>query len=307
MNNDDNYPYGDDKNVPPPRTSQQAEGVYGYREGGTTPRQGRRISIRTILALVVLIMAVVVWIAYPDGDNNYDDAELPLVRADNTPYKTAPETRGGEEVPYQDSTIFEAMESNDSGENVELLLPTEESQGERARIIRGSEGSLVQQPNMNLDVKLTDTESEREIARIVDVPDDMPASEPASEASVDAENEASTATSVSAKEETSPIEEPVNTVEPETTPTDVTPFASGSHYIQLGAFRGQAEAENAYQQAVKKYGSILAGADVKYERADLGAKGIYSRVKVGPMAESDAKNRCERIQDIQSGACFVAR
>ena len=108
INNDDNYPYGDDKNVPPPRTSQQSEAFYGYRDEPVAVKAGRRprrVSIRTILALVALIMVVVIWMVYPDGETNYDDAELPLVRADNTPYKTAPESRGGEAVSYTHLTL----------------------------------------------------------------------------------------------------------------------------------------------------------------------------------------------------------
>ena len=289
MNDDNNNQTPSDNNWQNRRPDYHDQGIYGYRDEKPAGKSSRRISIRAVLALVVLIMAVVVWIAYPDGESNYDDAELPLVRADNSPYKTAPESRGGESVPYQDSTIFEAIEDTDSDE-VELLLPEEEAPAERAEIVRGSDNSLVQEPDMNLDVQLLERDETQEKAQIIAVPQD-PVEEPAPA-------EDTTTTSQS--------ETPVASTTTTTTTTASAP-AAGNSFIQLGAFRGQTEAEQAYAKAVESYGSILAGADVKYERADLGEKGIYYRVKVGPMADSEAKSRCERIKDIKSGGCFVTR
>jgi len=81
----------------------------------------------------------------------------------------------------------------------------------------------------------------------------------------------------------------------------------GSHYIQLGSFQDRAAAEKAYDVKVKQYNSLIADLGVDYERADLGDKGVFYRVKAGPLPESEARSRCEKILAQTPGGCLVIR
>ncbi|MGM0421958.1 MAG: SPOR domain-containing protein [Pseudomonadota bacterium] len=85
------------------------------------------------------------------------------------------------------------------------------------------------------------------------------------------------------------------------------PAAKGSHYIQMGSFQDRASAEKAYDAKVKQYNDLIADLGVDYERADLGDKGVFYRVKAGPLPESEARNRCEKILAQTPGACLVVR
>ncbi len=53
-------------------------------------------------------------------------ADLPLIVAATEPYKVKPENPGGEQVPFQDSTVFQVFERDGSTKTVERLLPSAE-------------------------------------------------------------------------------------------------------------------------------------------------------------------------------------
>ena len=60
----------------------------------------------------------------------------------------------------------------------------------------------------------------------------------------------------------------------------------GSHLVQIGAFRSQAEADGQWAKLQGKLGAFLDGKARDVEVADLGAKGTYYRLRVGPFASA---------------------
>ena len=58
--------------------------------------------------------------------------------------------------------------------------------------------------------------------------------------------------------------------------------ATGTHVVQVGAFRSDAEANRFFNKLSAKFGTLLADKRPDVERADLGAKGVYHRLRVGP-------------------------
>jgi cell division protein FtsN len=57
----------------------------------------------------------------------------------------------------------------------------------------------------------------------------------------------------------------------------------------------------------RRYGPILEGLDANIQRADLGDRGIYYRVRVGPWAErGQALQVCEALQ-AAGGDCYVTQ
>jgi cell division protein FtsN len=57
----------------------------------------------------------------------------------------------------------------------------------------------------------------------------------------------------------------------------------------------------------RRYKSVLGGFEPDIQRADLGAKGTYYRVRIGPMASRGAALRlCEQLKSA-GGNCFVTR
>ncbi|HXI85992.1 MAG TPA: SPOR domain-containing protein, partial [Parvularculaceae bacterium] len=72
---------------------------------------------------------------------------------------------------------------------------------------------------------------------------------------------------------------------------------SGTHVVQVAAFGSQAEADQSWTRLQKKLGDYLAGKSEDVERADLGAKGVYYRLRIGPFSSTDdAKTFCEGLK-----------
>ncbi len=317
MSNDqDNHQYGEGRNM----GNDPIEVLYAYRPERQPHKARRRFSARAILAVVIIAMAAIVWYAYPRGADRFDDIELPLVRADNQPYKVLPASRGGMEIPHQDSTIFSAIDGNREPE-VETLLPEPEQPMDRNNInviTSRPENSLVQAPDLNLDTKLTEQRpvERRERAQLIRVPDSTPGDRgmPAPAMVDDPEIEEDFETVLKLPEvkpepiETTVIEKKTEDVSETVNPeTRLKTMFGGTHFVQLGAFRDKGDAQKEYAQKQKLYGDIISGYTVHYKYADLGAKGVYYRVQIGPMSETEAQSVCNRILEITSGGCLVTK
>jgi cell division septation protein DedD len=80
----------------------------------------------------------------------------------------------------------------------------------------------------------------------------------------------------------------------------------GAYRIQLAAVRGQADAQRAWQMVMGDLGSVLAGIEPIFERAET-ANGVFYRVQVGPFASQEAaEGLCEQLKQ-RNASCFVIR
>jgi cell division protein FtsN len=67
------------------------------------------------------------------------------------------------------------------------------------------------------------------------------------------------------------------------------------------------EAQSAYAAAQQRYPSVLTSLTAQIQEADLGAKGIFYRVRVGPWENrDDAIKVCEALK-AEGGNCFVTQ
>lgn len=94
-----------------------------------------------------------------------------------------------------------------------------------------------------------------------------------------------------------------STPAPAATPASV---PAGNFIVQLASLRSEAEARSTFTNLQNRFGSILSGFGPNIQRADLGDRGIYHRVRVGPMERSAADSLCRRYQSA-GGDCFVQR
>jgi cell division septation protein DedD len=80
---------------------------------------------------------------------------------------------------------------------------------------------------------------------------------------------------------------------------------SGAAVLQLGAFESQELANGAWAAVRARYPSV-AGLSPDVQRADLGAKGIVYRLRIGPFADrAAATDACVELK-AAGGNCFVA-
>lgn len=87
-----------------------------------------------------------------------------------------------------------------------------------------------------------------------------------------------------------------------------TSAGAGSGYaVQLGSFRSETEAEAAWQAATRQLGTALRDRDHMVQRADIPGKGVYYRLRVGPMsARTAASALCSTLKS-QGQDCYVSK
>jgi hypothetical protein len=83
--------------------------------------------------------------------------------------------------------------------------------------------------------------------------------------------------------------------------------ASAGYVVQVSSQRSRAQAEAAYADMQNRYASVLGGLNASVQEADLGERGIYYRVRVGPWATRDeAVGVCETLRSA-GGDCLVTQ
>lgn len=81
---------------------------------------------------------------------------------------------------------------------------------------------------------------------------------------------------------------------------------TGDFVVQLASLRSPEQAQATFNTLQGRFGSILTGFSPDIQRADLGDRGIYHRLRVGPMDRTAANSLCQRYQ-AAGGDCIVQR
>lgn len=80
---------------------------------------------------------------------------------------------------------------------------------------------------------------------------------------------------------------------------------AGSFLVQVAAAREESQAESTASSVANRYSGIIGGYSTNIQRADLGDRGIFYRVGVGPIAsQSEANGLCDRLKSAGLD-CFV--
>jgi SPOR domain len=83
--------------------------------------------------------------------------------------------------------------------------------------------------------------------------------------------------------------------------------AVGGYIVQVAARRSKADAEASFRSLQSKFPRQLGGRTATYQRADLGAKGIYYRAMVGPFASAGAADQFCGSLKAAGGECIIQR
>ncbi|ODR98937.1 hypothetical protein AUC68_07150 [Methyloceanibacter methanicus] len=85
-----------------------------------------------------------------------------------------------------------------------------------------------------------------------------------------------------------------------------TAAASSSYVVQLGSSQSQTDALANFADAQQKYPSLLGNYQPLVRKTDLGPKGTWYRLQVGPMADKDAAYKlCGQLKSKGHGDCLV--
>ena len=240
------------------------------------------VGVVAVLAAMIAI-GVAIWPHGKSGVTNIDD--LPIVRADNAEIRIKPEDRGGMEVPNRNSTIFENIASDEGEKKVENLFEDEEQPMDKDEVL-----AEVVSPEETKSEAVTPSNDAPEEGIKVEVKERP--EEP---------KQAPQAPQAQEKDKTdiiSALKEEVGTA-------DTQKPAAGSKYIQLASVKSESEAKAKWAKLQAQF-PALKGADLRVQRADLGAKGVFFRVQAGPMAEGDAQKICNGIKS-SKGDCLLVK
>lgn len=228
--------------------------------------EGRRrpMVILAIIALIV-VFAGVVFFAYKQGLKQGAQGNPPIIRADNSPLKVPPVNPGGIEIPHQDRAVYDRLSG--SGETT-------------------SDDAEHLLPRAEEPIEMATPAPQR------------PASAP--EPDVAAVEPAPVAPVITSP--TVPAAPSAATAKPSES-TSVSASGAGGFVVQLAAFRDEPSALDAFRKLQSKYPSLASlGADI--QRADLGDKGIYYRLRAGYLDKSEAQALCSDLESRGQG-CFV--
>lgn len=293
-----------------------------------------RKAVRWVPTAVVLVALggffTLAWYAYHSGQQSLKEEDLLVVEADKTPIKEKPLDPGGMKFPNQDKTIFNTFSANggQTPPKVERVLPAPEEPMPKEADLSETK-TWVNEKLQDKQDKAPDAPASAPVvaAPVVSAPkpEEKPVAEKVPEKIVEKPVE-----KVSEKAAVPAIPAPVTPVElamPAPKPEEAKPSANKeaveaalapqkpvekpkakdnakSAKVQLGAYRSEKEAREAWKKIQKKYPE-LADKTVYIVKADLGGKGVYYRLRAGGLASAaDAKSLCNRLS-AKGQACLV--
>lgn len=284
-------------------------------------RYSRWFPLGSVVAAVLIFSGIVSY-AYKQGAETGVNATTPVVTADSADYKEKPENPGGMDVPFQDAVVFDQLQDQSnkiSGDTIESLLPPPEQPVATQQPTEAEKTAAAVATASNEAVK-NDAVKEEVINQAPEAqplpaetaPDSQPIpSSSAEPKNLEAPATAPATTTPPAPAASIPAPAPVIAPPPAAAPkANVAPAASavssGSYRIQLGAFRDESAARNAWAGVSKQFPQ-LSGVTPAFPRVDLGAKGIFYRTQGINLSKESADSLCRTINASKAGSCIVAK
>lgn len=302
--------------------------------------------LRHIAAALALVVAVIViWGAYQSVVNTTDPSSqtLPIIRADREPFRVLPEDPGGVEIPNQGSRLFNVLNAENadelalSGITIEQaetiqpdITPNDEAQGfALPEIPEPTTESLfaeietlkdqeVIESNPALEVMTEDDKQElQEILKTeleVLAVEDIPVEPVEVVEEQEEEKVIATVSVLPAQKPQPPVrkvrEDPAKQDPPKQFSLDrilaQDPVKDDVHYIQLATVKTEADARAAYARLRDSFPALVAGVGSAYPSVDLGSRGVFTRVQIGPLSKAEANKRCADYRaKAGGGTCLV--
>ncbi len=244
-------------------------------------QQFRRLTmVLALFAIVgVLVLSYLAWqsVRYPD-----DLANIPLITADKSPYKIKPEDRGGMEVAHADRVIFDTLLEDGQAEDNphRAALSPDPEAPIRAADIEAHARPAPDTSDADTVEEVIETVLQEDAGQGENTAEKLPVPTPPA-----AVAEAST---------------------PAAAPSTAEAAPQGKVMIQLGSFRSKDQAAREWITIQQMDKGILSNMRPAVEKADLGTRGVYFRLKTGPYAsKAAAKQICNELAALKL-PCIVA-
>ncbi len=266
-----------------PNLSAPTPEIYERAPVAPRPRRARWLAAAVAVAALTGFSAVA-WYATNKGQND-PGAVVPVISAQNDPVKERPAEPGGLEIPNRNLQVFNRITPDSQPQKVERLLPPAEAPVARpAKEAAPPAGPLVPEaPAMQPRSAVPVTEIAKAAEPVAPVMSE--AKEPAKEAA----------------KESAPAA-PVTKAAPQ-----IAAAAAGGWRIQLGSVRDRARANTSAQRLQKANSDLIGKLSPEIARADLGPKGVYYRIQMGPLADrAAATDMCRKLAARKVG-CIVVK
>jgi hypothetical protein len=302
------------------------------------------IRLRTVAATIVVVATgLIIFHSYQSiiGSSDETIQSVPLIKAETKPFRVVPENSGGVDIPGKDSTLFRMLDQNESDplalsgakiNNDQHVLPNSKKLNDNTA--QGFQLPEIPEPRseslygMIDDLKEADTKTEvfvesetvTSIEEQVEVtkevqPLDKVSKEALKEKLKDMIVEQSTKTEAMAIVSPLPILKPAKSPKiikakvPTLNTTKQMQSATEnikSYYIQLASIRDEIAARNAYERISQNFPDLVENLGVEYPKADLGVRGVFTRIQIGPLPRLDAQKRCGLYAaSPNGGTCLV--
>ncbi|MEO1642206.1 MAG: SPOR domain-containing protein [Pseudomonadota bacterium] len=270
-----------------------------YRGFDRAGDEGGRGPVILFLALgVLIIFAGVIWNTYRQGIRPAG-AALPVVSAPEQPYKRVAEVPGGQTVPDTDKGYYGMMEGEAERAVVErAAIQNRPNLRRGGDTLAGGPESLPPVPAGTVTsegVRVAEATVEGLDPRVSEAAE----SEPVRTAALNTgEPMRLTPPRETVPEPRLEVPDPVRAIESRFS-------TNGAFQIQLAALRSEAAARSAWAEVTGDHDVLFSGARLDIQRADLGARGVFYRLRVGTFESRDvAKAFCADYKAV-GGDCIV--
>lgn len=301
---------------------------YEHGRGG-----GRK---KLVAAVLVSAVAVGAGLAYVYKSTAENGGSPSLITADNSPIKEQPADPGGRDFPNGNKAIYDRLVGDGSG-SPQLAGGAEESPSQQATIpgivttgtleerienalkAQGNDGSAA--PSQ----EASSPDAPRTVRTVTFGPDGQqqevqpetqrvaaatPQSETISSGVVVTSQAAELEPTQQESAEAPPVQEAptqVAAVAPQSQSPQITESAggTGAFFVQIAARNDQEAAVAAFATLQQKYSAVIGNYSPSVRKVDLGAKGVWYRLLVGPVdSKSEADGLCERLKGAGMKSCF---
>lgn len=249
------------------------------------------------------------------------DAPVPFITAEDEPIKVRPDDPGGLDVPNRDKYVYKSLGEDEPEVGAEQLLPPPEEPLERPTPPVEVETVEAETPSP-ADLGLVSVEpasgvpgddaAESTVAAIEPLGADegladQPSSQVASVVAPAPPKPTGAATGGDARQASVETGAASQTQTTASATTSTTAPPSGRYLIQIASTQEETAIEREWRRLLVRHSEVLGEKQKYVKRADLGDKGIWYRLQVGPFAQrDDASAACESLKAKRVG-CFVVR
>jgi cell division septation protein DedD len=280
--------------------------------------------------------------AYKQSGGGLGSEQPPLVTADSRPVKEAPDDPGGKEFPHKNKLIYDRLQNGDEPES-ERLVPRQENVAVPALPPSPDSGAMpASVASTDLATPTTQAVGGAEPIAVASADDSMPdggprkvkttvvrpdgtMAEPPAEAAApdapaaapDTQLAAAAAPAAAEPQEVASLQAPAapaSKPKPAAKPVAqqtaaATPAAAAAptkYVVQVGSKKNQTDALASFADMQQKYPTLLANYRPMVQKADLGTKGTWYRLRIGPIADKTAATKlCGQLKSQGLPDCLV--